>query len=207
MTRPPQPYAPFLSTAVTLGAGALFVFITLARLDTSQKALEEKMVANQKALEEKMVANQKATEEKMAANQKATEEKMAANQKATEEKMAADFKEELKPLLAAVMDLNKTLSCIPRALASVAGGLHEAAGGRPLRALAAASHAEVEDWLTQIGFEQYVPVLAPLGGALLLLQTEASLLAAGVKPHHVAQLLDRINAAAYAPPPPEPDAR
>ena len=55
-------------------------------------------------------------------------------------------------------------------------------------------------WLTHAGYAQYVAALAPLGGAALLLQTEASLRAAGVAPHHVGPLLEKITAAAHAPP-------
>jgi hypothetical protein len=68
-------------------------------------------------------------------------------------------------------------------------GLQQALTGGPMRALVAASRADVAQWLTHVGYKVYVPTLMHLDGAALLLQTQASLTAAGVAPHHVAPLL------------------
>ena len=87
-------------------------------------------------------------------------------------------------------------SCLPLALGSVATGLREAAAGGPVRAMVAASPAEVAAWLKEVGLEQYENALAPLGGAGLLVQTPASLMHLGVLPGHVAPLLDKIIKAA-----------
>ena len=79
-----------------------------------------------------------------------------------------------------------------------------------MRALVAASHADVAEWLTHAGYAQYAGTLARLGGAALLLQTEASLMAAGVAAQDAALLLACIAAAASdalrTPPTDEPDA-
>ena len=96
--------------------------------------------------------------------------------------------------------LRATTSCLPRAFHSVATGLQEAADGIPVRALIAASPTECASWLAAAGFNQYVQALAPLGGATLLMQTPESLVQAGVAPHHVPALLEKIVAAAQAPP-------
>ena len=93
-------------------------------------------------------------------------------------------------------ELLAVLSCLPRAFGSVATGLREAAAGGPVRAMVAASPAEVAAWLKEVGLEQYENALAPLGGAGLLVQTPASLMHLGVLPGHVAPLLDKIIKAA-----------
>jgi hypothetical protein len=67
--------------------------------------------------------------------------------------------------------------------------LQQALTGGPMRALVAASRADVAQWLTHVGYKVYVPTLMHLDGAALLLQTQASLTAAGVAPHHVVPLL------------------
>jgi hypothetical protein len=140
-----------------------------------------KVQANQKTLQELMEANQTTTESML--------QELVANQKTLQALMEANQKE----LLAA-------MSCLPRAFCSVATGLREAAAGSPVHALVAASPADCVAWLTEAGFAQYAPMLAPLGGATLLLQTPASLTLAGVAPQHVAPLLEKIIAAAGSPP-------
>ena len=109
----------------------------------------------------------------------------------------------LDVLAAGQRELRATMSCLPRAFSSVATGLREAAAGGPVHALVAASPDQCVAWLTDAGFAQYAPMLAPLGGATLLLQTPESLVLAGVAPQHVAPLLEKIIAAAGAPPSPD----
>lgn len=108
---------------------------------------------------------------------------------------------ELHAVLAAVKEMRASMYDFPRTFTSVATGLREAGAGGPVRALVAASRDDLETWLMQAGFKEYVPVLAPLGGAALLLQTEASLVAAGVAPHHAKVLLMKLDGAVYAPRP------
>ncbi len=97
---------------------------------------------------------------------------------------------------------NKKLDAVTAGLShafdSVGAGLREAAAGGPVRALVAASAGDIAAWLAQEGFPQYVPALAHLSGAALLLQTPTSLALAGVAPHHVALLLERVAATACA---------
>ena len=93
------------------------------------------------------------------------------------------------------------------AFSSVATGLREAAAGAPVRAMVAASPAEVAAWLKEVGFEQYENALAPLGGAGLLLQTPASLVRLGVLPGHVPLLLSDIDKARALPADDAHDAR
>jgi hypothetical protein len=113
----------------------------------------------------------------------------------------AALEAEVASLRAANAALAASLAALPRALRSVATALHEAASGGPVRAMVAASPEDVHAWLARAHLEaQYGHALAPLGGAGLLLQTEASLLAAGVLAPHVPLLLERISAAACAPP-------
>ena len=145
------------------------------------------MDANQKVVL-KMLETMDANQKSLDANQKSLD----ANQKSLDAKVDA--------LVAGQKELLATMSCLPRAFSSVATGLREAAAGGPVHALVAASPAECAAWLMDAGFAQYAPALAPLGGATLLLQTPASLALAGVAPQHVAPLLDKIVAAAGAPP-------
>ena len=67
---------------------------------------------------------------------------------------------------------------------------------RPRQALpsrpVAASEEEVTAWLQHVLSGQYAHTLAHLDGPALLLQTEASLLRAGVAPQHCAPLLESI---------------
>ncbi len=180
-------------TAGTLVGGAWFAATTLQKLDGNQKATAATLatlIDNQKATDAKLatlIDNQKATDATLIDNQKATDAKLATlidNQKATDAKLDA--------VLAAVTNMTAVLACLPRAFASVAVGLHEAAESRPVRVLVAASKADVAKWLVRVQFGKYADVLVHLDGAMLLLQTEASLLAAGVAPHHVAPLLKEI---------------
>lgn len=115
--------------------------------------------------------------------------------------------DKVEDLLVGQQELLATMSCLPRAFSSVSAGLREAAAGGPLRALVAASPDECAAWLAAAGFAQYALALAPLGGATLLLQTPASLKLAGVAPQHVAPLLEKIIAAAAAPPETDDDTR
>ena len=105
------------------------------------------------------------------------------------------------------MELLAALSCLPRAFGSVATGLREAAAGGPVLAFVAASRADVAAWLKEVGFEQYEEILAPLGGAGLLLQTPASLVRLGVLPGHVPLLLSDIDKARALPADDAHDAR
>ena len=104
-------------------------------------------------------------------------------------------------------------SRLPRAFESASAGMREAAAGGPVRALVAAPPAEVRAWLKDIGFEQYAPPLAPMGGAWLLLQTPESLMRMGIIPQHADLLMTDIIRAALRepclprpPPPPKTDA-
>ena len=135
------------------------------------------------SLEAGQTATQKALEAGQAATQKALE-KLEAGQVATQKAL------ELQ---------SAKLDGLPRAFNSIAAGVHQAAADGPVSALAAASRDGVAAWLTDAGFAEYVPILAPFNGAALLLQTPASLQQAGVKPVHAALLMEII-AAAYAPP-------
>ena len=99
---------------------------------------------------------------------------------------------ELDTAIALLEDQADTLSCLPRAFDCIAAGLREAAAGGPVRSLLVAEPPEVAAWLKRIGYEQYAPTLAPLGGAALLLRTKKSLQRAGVAPHHCAPLMELI---------------
>ena len=81
---------------------------------------------------------------------------------------------------------------LPYALRSVGKGLRQAAAGAPVTAMVAASEEEVTAWLQHVLSGQYAHTLAHLDGPALLLQTEASLLRAGVAPQHCAPLLESI---------------
>lgn len=114
-------------------------------------------------------------------------------------KVVGDMNTSVQTLTTVVGEQSALQACLPLAFVSVASGLREAAAGGPLLAMVAAEPAHVEAWLRQIGYQQYIPALAPLGGASLLLQTEASLKQSGVAPQHVGPLLQLIRAAAIAP--------
>ena len=103
-------------------------------------------------------------------------------------------------LAAGQKELLAIMACLPRVFSIVATGLREAAAGGKVRAMVAASPVECAQWLIDVDYGLYVAALAPLGGATLLMQTPASLRLAGVAPIHVQPLLDKIVAAALAPP-------
>jgi hypothetical protein len=104
-------------------------------------------------------------------------------------KELAEVKSAQAELIVLVRGLSVTLAGVPRALSSIAAGVRQAAAGGPVTAAAAASAEEVQGWLKHVLSGQYTLALAHLDGAGLMLQTEASLLAAGVAPEHVAPLL------------------
>lgn len=126
---------------------------------------------------------------KQDANQQTFLEKLGGNQTIT----AANYNAILEKLDEIDKKLDELInSRLPRAFGSVSAGLHEAAAGGPVRSLVAASPSEVAAWLTHLGFAKYVPMLAPLGGAALMMQTPATLTRLGVMPGHVMPLMDSI---------------
>ena len=154
--------------------------------------LDEKLGAQVQKLDAKLGAQVQKLDEKL----EAQGETLGAQMQKRDEKLDA----KLQKLDEKLDALRATTSCLPRAFHSVATGLQEAADGIPVRALIAASPTECASWLAAAGFNQYVQALAPLGGATLLMQTPESLVQAGVAPHHVPALLEKIVAAAQAPP-------
>ena len=200
-----------LSTVVIASiTSAWYTSDKLSALDAKQQAYQkelleasQKIEANQKEASQTIGANQREANQKMYANQREANQKIDASRQTILDKMEANQQIFLTKLNA-MDDLHKevlaTVSCLPRAFFSVATGLREAAAGGPVHALVAASPADCVTWLTAAGFPQYAPMLAPLGGASLLLQTPASLMLAGVAPQHVTPLLEKIIAAAGAPP-------
>ena len=166
-------FDPGVAVFVSFVGGLWFLAVELTNLQSSSKALQagmQKLIENMDALIQKVDARG---------------EKLGAQMQKLDEKLDT---------------LRATTSCLPRAFQSVATGLQEAADGIPVRALIAASPTECASWLAAAGFNQYVQALAPLGGATLLMQTPESLVQAGVAPHHVPALLEKIVAAAQAPP-------
>ncbi len=178
-------------------------------MQSNQKTLLETMEGNQKTLLEKLDALDKKFDKRFDAFDKkvdvvdkkvdAFDKKVDALDKKVDafDKKVDAVDKKVDALDVGQKELLATMSCLPRAFSSVAIGLREAAAGGSLHALVAASPADCAAWLlTAAGFAQYAPMLAPLGGATLLLQTPASLTLAGVAPQHVAPLLEKIIAAA-----------
>jgi len=175
--------------------GLWFLAVELSKLQSGGKALQasvETLGSQVQKLDEKLEAQV----QKLDAKLEAQGETLGAQMQKLDEKLGAQVQKLDEKLDA----LQATTSCLPRAFRSVATGLQEAADGIPVRALIAASPTECASWLAAAGFNQYVQALAPLGGATLLMQTPESLVQAGVAPHHVPALLEKIVAAAQAPP-------
>ena len=110
---------------------------------------------------------------------------------------STELKKELKELKdssdANVKELIDLIAGVPRLGRGTVAGLRQISTvSTPLTAFVAASPADVHAWLDGLHLVQYAPVLAPLGGVGLLLQTEATLAAAGVTPVHIALLLREI---------------
>jgi len=166
--------------------------VEVQKLGSQVQKLDEKLEAQVQKLDEKLEAQV----QKLDAKLEAQGETLGAQMQKLDEKLGAQVQKLDEKLDA----LQATTSCLPRAFRSVATGLQEAADGIPVRALIAASPTECASWLAAAGFNQYVQALAPLGGATLLMQTPESLVQAGVAPHHVPALLEKIVAAAQAPP-------
>jgi hypothetical protein len=184
-----QPFAgPTVALAVAIGGSGFFFGTRLTEL----KAAINEQKASQEAAVKELKASQEAAVKELKASQEAAVKELKASQEV--------IHDDLQDVLGALKGVQAMLYDVPRALTSVAAGLQEAALGGPVHALVAASRDDVETWLTQAGFREYVPTLAPLGGPTLLLQTEASLLAAGVAPQHTKALLKKLEAAAQAPP-------
>ena len=115
--------------------------------------------------------------------------------------LKAELKTDMAELKAGMAELKTDIADISCVLAgvgllgeSVAGGLREAAGSKPLAAFVVATPAEVADWLGSIGLAQYAAQLAPLAGVNILLQTDASLKRLGVDlPDHRKKLMSEIS--------------
>lgn len=115
--------------------------------------------------------------------------------------LKAELKTDMAELKAGMAELKTDIADISCVLAgvgllgeSVAGGLREAAGSKPLAAFVVATPAEVADWLGSIGLAQYAVQLAPLAGVNILLQTDASLKRLGVDlPDHRKKLMSEIS--------------
>ena len=115
--------------------------------------------------------------------------------------LKAELKTDMAELKAGMAELKTDIADISCVLAgvgllgeSVAGGLRESAGSKPLAAFVVATPAEVADWLGSIGLAQYAAQLAPLAGVNILLQTDASLKRLGVDlPDHRKKLMSEIS--------------
>jgi hypothetical protein len=192
-----------------LGAGSAGIWwlaFTLSSLQSGAKALDDKVESKFSAQDDKVESKFTALDDKVESKFSALDDKMESKFSAQDDKMESKFTaldnkinaldEKMDTVLDLLREQADMLSCLPRAFGSVAVGLREVAAGVPLHSLVAAEPGEVAAWLKRIGYEQYAPALAPLGGASLLLQTEASLQRAGVAAQHCKPLLELIIVAA-----------
>ena len=81
---------------------------------------------------------------------------------------------------------------VPPVLRALALAVRQVSESENPTGLVTASPAEIEQWLDEVGMGQYATRLAPLGGAMLLMQTESSLAALHVLPEHRPLLLERM---------------
>ena len=117
-----------------------------------------------------------------------------AELKTGQAELKAELKTDIAELKTDIADISCVLAGVGLLGESVAGGLREAAGSKPLAAFVVATPAEVADWLGSIGLAQYAVQLAPLAGVNILLQTDASLKRLGVDlPDHRKKLMSEIS--------------
>jgi hypothetical protein len=84
------------------------------------------------------------------------------------------------------------LTGVPPVLRNLAEAVKEVSVGEEPTGLVTASPAEVAQFLEEVGMGQYAPRLAPLGGVMLLMQTDKSLAAMHVLPEHRPVLLEHL---------------
>lgn len=82
---------------------------------------------------------------------------------------------------------------MPPVLRGLAVAVRQVSEDEKLTGLVTASPTEIARFLEEVGMGQYAPRLAPLGGAMLLMQTDRTLAAMHVMPEHRPLLLEHLH--------------
>ena len=174
----------FITPAVVISAGSALLNISAGIADL--KARQD--MAN------KDMAELKTGQAELKAELKTGMAELKAELKTDIAELKAELKTDIAELKTDIADISCVLAGVGLLGESVAGGLREAAGSKPLAAFVVATPAEVADWLGSIGLAQYAVQLAPLAGVNILLQTDASLKRLGVDlPDHRKKLMSEIS--------------
>jgi uncharacterized protein YoxC len=171
-------FAALVSLVVAVVAAAWALCSFLAKIQSTQKEM--------KSTQQEM----KSTQQEMKSTLTTVQSTLTTVQSTQQEMQSTQ--QEMQSTLESVAAASAGMTGAALAFKSTAEGLHQAVAGGPITAVVAESANEVSTWLVRMNFGHYAPVLAHLDGAALLLQTEASLAAAGVPQYHVALLLARI---------------
>ena len=81
---------------------------------------------------------------------------------------------------------------MPTGLRGLAVAVRQVSENEKLTGLVTATPPEIAVWLEEVGMGQYADRLAPLGGAMLLMQTETTLAALHVLPEHRPLLMEHM---------------